>query len=450
MEVTTPGLASRKVSHDSQPTPIPTVSEMSEGLLSPKSPLFDILNIRDVSDVISEDIELETNHEYEEQENDDDNSHPLSDLLMKKIEKGKTTAAIQQQQESFDKQSSKSQKLEAEPEIPEIREENPFHFNASKFRAGEKADSEPKAPIKVSKSNKRRSMILESESLVNSVIDEVSKQDDKVDEIDSESETLKDVEIVEKKTRKRWQKEPIKGGTFLPFERPTMPREPSMESGCYYCRNICKAHQNLLASENPVASAKGKHTRSEEVGVQAGRSTLHHYLFDPTQDAVFEDIHYPRFTNIDTNKIDIATSSIIDLMRKQLELMEHSMRSQKQLYRSFCRSLEKSQQRRFTQQPEERVLFGRTKRPVKLTFEEALRQVKDEMKQEKQEMREMSRIWKSSEKEDKSRKQSDRSISANNPVKSMDSSVTENIEEYETDFETEISTESQGTDSNES
>ena len=67
LEVTTPGLASRKVSHDSQPTPIPTVSEMSEGLLSPKSPLFDILNIRDVSDVISEDIELETNHECEEQ-----------------------------------------------------------------------------------------------------------------------------------------------------------------------------------------------------------------------------------------------------------------------------------------------------------------------------------------------------------------------------------------------
>ena len=446
MEVTTPGLSSRKVSHDSQPTPIPTVSEMSEGLLSPKSPLFDILNIRDVSDVISEDIELETNHEYEEQKNDDDNSHPLSDLLMKKIAKGKTTAAIQQQQESFDKQSNKSIKLE----VPETREENPFHFNASKFRAVEKTDSEPKAQIKVSKSNKRRSMILESESLVNSVIDEVSKQDDKVDEFDSESETLKDVEIVEKKTRKRWQKEPIKGETFLPFERPTMPREPSMESGCYYCRNICKAHQNLLASENPLTSAKGKYTRSEEVGVQAGKSTIHHYLFDPTEDAVFNDIHYPHFTNIDNNKIDIATSSIIDLMRKQLELMEHSMRSQKQLYRSFCRSLEKSQHRRFTQQPEERVLFGRTKRPVKLTFEEALRQVKDEMKQEGQKMREMSRSWKSSEKEDKSRKHSNRSISANNPEKSMDSSVTENIEEYETDFETEICTESQGTDSHES
>ena len=26
-----------------------------------------------------------------------------------------------------------------------------------------------------------------------------------------------------------------------------------------------------------------------EVGVQAGKSTLHHYLFDPTQDAVFEE-----------------------------------------------------------------------------------------------------------------------------------------------------------------
>ena len=85
-------------------------------------------------------------------------------------------------------------KPEADPEISETREKNPFHFNASKFQTGEKSDSEPKAPIKVAKSNKRRSEILESESLVNSVVDEADEREDKVEQFDSESETLKEVE----------------------------------------------------------------------------------------------------------------------------------------------------------------------------------------------------------------------------------------------------------------
>ena len=460
LEVATPGLSSRKVSHESQPTPIPTVSEMSEGFLSPKSPLFDILNIRDISEVISEDIGK--NYENNEEENDeeepdnDDDSQRLSDLLMEKIAQEKSAkASTKLKQESFEKISNLSLKPESETEPVKPKERNPFHFNASKLQSFEKSDSEPKASKKIAKSNKKRNEILESESLVNSVVDERDDLDHEPYQLDSDSETLKEVEVVEKKTRRRWQKEPIKRDDILQFARPPLPQESSFESGCYYCRNVCKAHQSLLISEIPQASVKRSQVSSEEVGVQAGKSTIHHYLFDPTEDAVFENIHRPRqdfsHTNIDTNKIDIATSSVIDLMRRQLELMEHSVRSQQQLYRSFCRSLEKSQQRRVSQQPEDRVLFGKSRKPVKLTFDEALRQVKEEMRQEKQDMRDLSRSFKSLENRDKDRKHS-RSISAKSlrNRKSHDSSIAENIEEYETDFETEIQTDSQITQSHES
>ena len=449
LEVANTGLASRKVSHESQATPIPTVSEMSEGFLSPKSPLFDILNIRDISEVISEDIGqehiIEEEEEEEEEEENEEASHRLSDLLREKLEKEKSV----QKPDKSDR--IQNQKPEPEPEKARPKERNPFHFNASKlYTSQEKTDSEPKVASRTEKSNKRRSEILESESQVNSVIDDVDTGGNRDDQPDSESDTLK--EVVEKKTRKRWQKEPSRKEDFLQFSRPPLPQESSFESGCYYCRNVCKAHQNLISAENtkpPTVKRTSSQLHSEDVGVQAGKSTLHHYLFDPTEDAVFEDICPPRreFYNVsvDTNKIDIATSSIIDLMKKQLELMEHSMRSQKQLYRSFCQSLEKSQQRRVRQEPEDRVLFGKSKKPVKLTFDEALRQVKEEMKQQKREMREISRSCKTSEFEVKSKKHRTRSIS----IKTVenDSSIAENItEHYETDFESssEIRTESHG------
>ena len=444
MGAATTGLASRKVSHESQPTPIPTVSEMSEGFLSPKSPLFDILNIRDISEVISEDMGQENVVEEEDDEDNEEASHRLSDLLRERLEKENS---VEKQDRS---DTIQSRKPEPEPEKPKPKERNPFHFNASKLYSSlEKTDSEPKVASRTEKSNKRRSEILESESQINSVIDEVDIRGERDEELDSDSDTLK--EVVEKKTRKRWQKEPIRKEDFLQFSRPALPQESSFESGCYYCRNVCKAHQYMITAEQskpPTVKQTGSQVHSEDVGVQAGKSTLHHYLFDPTEDAVFEDICHPRQdlrnVTIDTNKIDIATSSVIDLMKKQLELMEHSMRSQKQLYRSFCQSLEKSQQRRLRQEPDDRVLFGKSKKPVKLTFEEALRQVKEEMKQQKREMREMSRSCKSTEVKSKKKKCPSGSIS----VKTIEnnSSIGEKIDEYETDFESssEIQTESHG------
>lgn len=69
-------------------------------------------------------------------------------------------------------------------------------------------------------------------------------------------------------------------------------------------RNVCERHQHLVPaghgsqegtganqvrkkSLGSVDKVEGRETA--EVGVQAGKPTLHHYLFDPTQDAVFEE-----------------------------------------------------------------------------------------------------------------------------------------------------------------
>ena len=83
--------------------------------------------------------------------------------------------------------------------------------------------------------------------------------------------------------------------------RPPLPQESSFESSCYYCRNVCRHHQSLLLQERPdlpISPKKEspghfrKHAEVKErppkslgvdVGVQAGKSTIHHYLFDPTQ-----------------------------------------------------------------------------------------------------------------------------------------------------------------------
>ena len=82
--------------------------------------------------------------------------------------------------------------------------------------------------------------------------------------------------------------------------RPPLPQESSFESSCYYCRNVCRHHQSLLLQErpdlpiSPTKESPGhfrKHAEVKErpkslgvdVGVQTGKSTIHHYLFDPTQ-----------------------------------------------------------------------------------------------------------------------------------------------------------------------
>merc|ERR1719233_2143194 len=100
---------------------------------------------------------------------------------------------------------------------------------------------------------------------------------------------------------------------------------------------------------------------TSEIGVQAGKSTIHHYLFDPTQDAIFEPSpNYLRVSGVGSNT---AANSIIDLMKRQLQLTESHMRSQKELYQEYCTTLEKTQAKTKNLGTKERVLFGRSERP---------------------------------------------------------------------------------------
>lgn len=56
-----------------------------------------------------------------------------------------------------------------------------------------------------------------------------------------------------------------------------------------------------------------------------GKTTLHHYLFDPTADAVFQP---PLGSRVWTNQLTESAEggAILNLMRKQLDLTEHSLR----------------------------------------------------------------------------------------------------------------------------
>ena len=437
-------LSGRKVSHESQPTPIPTLSEVSEPFLSPRSPLMDILNVRDISEVIDEDIEDDQVKDDDEDNEEEEKSvgRRLSDLIIDNIELQKVV--IDDGAESVERKNEK--------------ESNPFHFNSTKLKSFDKSDSEPKKSVKkTGDSNRRRNEILESIS--NSVIDEFEQADEARDEYSDEG-TLKE-ELQEKKPRRKWNLDPPENSQppVFNFPRPPLPQESSFESSCYYCRNVCRRHQSLMMMDHQdqlqqrtLNNQEQPHQRTVhnvsrgsagvDVGVQAGKSTIHHYLFDPTEDAVFDDTFYRPAQNqfsgleLPPGRLDLATNSIIDLMKRQLEMAEHQMRSQKMLYRSFCRSLEKTQTWRAGDDHDEggeKVLFGRSKRPEKLTFDEALSQVKQEMKQQRRELRS---IKSKSGSKKKSKKNTSDSVEIRETVSQ---SIAEEIHNYENDFEDEES-----------
>ena len=429
-------------------TPIPTatMSEMSETcLLSPRSPLFDIANVRDINEVLDE-VEVEDvvidrqKSEVEEDEtSEDDRSRRLSDLIIDSIDLQKNVEA---NQEALKNKIVKENVVD----VPKTKERNPFHFNSYRLKSStEKSNSEPKKQ-KSKGSNKKRNEIMDS--LPPSEI----KTETETEEGANESETLKQIHA--KKFRKKWNLEtPQNSQPVFNFPKPPLPQESSFESSCYYCRNVCRRHQSLIMNEivlSPRTTKRNEEKTSRvqapafssghgvDIGVQVGKPTVHHYLFDPTQDALFDTsayFEYPRRIHMSENKLDLATSSVIDLMRRQLELTEHQMRSQKALYRSFCKSLEKTHSGKVKQDNEERILIGRPKRPEKLTFDEALRQVKEEMKLERKKLRDEKKKTKSDSIRNKTRHESS--------IEDMLPSASGVLESYETDFEedTEIHTE---------
>ena len=465
------GLAGRKVSYnDSQGTPIPTapLSELSEPFqsLSPRSPLLDILNLRDISEVIDE------NDNEGDNTNDDESGEQLdSDGFSKRLS-GLILNVDSQKDDEIKPGEKEDTRKETELKSKNGHAKNPFHFNSTKLKSSiEKSDSEPKTNVLKTGSNKKRQEILDSTS--NSLAEKFLEPHELLHsaEDESESETLKKDTEPEKKTRKKWKLDSVHDQQpMFEFPKQRISKESSFESDCYYCRKTCRRHQSLLKIENchpppppqyysPKRATKvfkDEYPATSEVGVQVGKTTIHHYLFDPTEDALFDNTfhhqEYPR-TEISGHKLDLATSSVIELMRKQLELTEHQMRSQKALYRSFCKSLEKSQRKLNKNDKHEKVLFGRSKRPEKLTFEEALRQVREEMKQEKEDSLENYSVSKLSKRKSKSnsRHKSSHSLKnqsmknadvkevlpSNQHIEDEDESVSKTITEevYDQDFE---------------
>ena len=213
---------------------------------------------------------------------------------------------------------------------------------------------------------------------------------------------------------------------------------------------MCPRHQHLIsaADVSPPAAPRARQQggSSVEAGVQAGPPAVHHYLAHPTLDAVFNSAPAPH-PRLGGHRVDLATSSVIDLMRRQLLLTEQQMQSQKALYKSFCRSLEQTQNKRVDRHEEshEKIIIGRSNRPEKLTFDEALRQVKEEMRRQEEDMKahlpvSVEKRYKKSHKK-KSKTESLHSSSKNLTVNSIQEesipspTVKENIETYETDFE---------------
>jgi len=432
---------SRKISEGSLATPIPTVSDTSDHQVSPHTPLLDVLNIREISEVISELEEMEGIEEME----DTVASLNLSEQLtrMTKVE------------------------VEAPPSVKKREETNPFHFQPQKLT--EELVAEPKkSEVKNSGrvSNKKRLEIQESlsslsvaEVIEENLSDIPDRLEEKLDTVtSSKSESVKE-EFEKKKERRKWQTSDASIKPVFKFKKqPQIQTDSSVEGqgqGCYYCRNVCEQHQKMLLPHHkeevkPEIPSKTDKPDSFDVGIQAGKTTVHHYLFDPTLDPILQP-ELGSGSSVGHISTEAQHTTIIQLMKKQLELTERHMKSQQALYRSYCSSLEKAHLLGTQANEGEKILYGRSRTGKKLTFEEALRLVKEEMaeeeKQQDKTIRDVSDSKARSE-ASKSRSKSLKSRKNQNSSKSKRDDLEESIAEeigsqYEHDFEedTEISTE---------
>ena len=228
-------------------TPILTAT-LSE--VSPRSPLFDIANVRDISEVLEEDTISEDQppaaeplEEEEESPSSAPASRRLSDLILSSVH-------IQKQQLGNSAAGDGDSSHEDSVVLPKPKPKNPFHFNSSKLKSSDKSDSEPKKAVtKARGSNKKRNEILETVS--NSVQAELAEPPPNIAQSDtSDSETLRE-EVPgsavpgpgpgARRPRKKWQLGPA-------VPRPEVLARPppvcqtqlsSVESGgCYYCRQV--------------------------------------------------------------------------------------------------------------------------------------------------------------------------------------------------------------------
>lgn len=194
LRVSIPSLRTRKVSEGSGPTPVPTLSEMSELHLSPHSPLMEVLNVRDISEVLSE---------LEEVEEKEEGGSPNLSAQLVDLTRG---------------------------------ESNPFHFRPKEVK--QEVEVVKQVQRQKAVSNRRReemsqaSSIAEVEEEVREEESEEVEQEDDDATIGSESsETIK--ESVQRKERRRW----TLSSPVFQRQRPPLVQDSSVEgTGCYYCR----------------------------------------------------------------------------------------------------------------------------------------------------------------------------------------------------------------------
>ncbi|XP_023324535.1 uncharacterized protein LOC111698428 [Eurytemora carolleeae] len=482
----------RKVSNESMitATPIPTISEISDiqsRSLSPRSPLLDIINLRDISEVLDE---LKPDEDLQ----DEDSIVDGEDVVVIDVAK---SPDVSTQVEIFN--PSPARVGEAE--------KNPFIFSAEKRKASIDHGSEPKSEIgrkRREDSNKRKSEIQQKESAESSRSEQIkniilASLEPEDTEATEESQTLKDSTISEQQIKEKKEK-------CSPKKKKKRVSERFEESpSCYYCKRLCSFHrQEVLSGQKPTATTVlgfqqpsttsqfqqniprlQRYNSTADISVQAGKPTLHHYLFDPTLDATFEPPGEPRDQLINQLTQSAAAESVIKLMKSQLDLTEKHLRIQKDLYTQYCRNLELVSRSRVHENPGEKILYGRNGRNgrserserfpgSRLTYSEAVRLVKQEMDREKDDLqgipvseggrREKPRKWKKGEESDikenicsennRTRKEKENGAREQTNITGLhgkqnvgweteNESLEEVLEEYNDDFETdsEIQTE---------
>ncbi len=136
---------------------------------------------------------------------------------------------------------------------------------------------------------------------------------------------------------------------------------------CRECADLCDFHRrNKLdkeAKSRAAASAAAAEATaaSASVSVQAGMGgglRVDHYMFDPSVDPMTEANGYGggygrRRRRTGTRALPLG-ETVSELMRAQLELAENFLSAQRDIYRTYCLSLEEAVQRRAEQEEKER------------------------------------------------------------------------------------------------
>ena len=166
------------------------------------------------------------------------------------------------------------------------------------------------------------------------VIDAMPKQDEIAEESSKKPTSSSSSSVTKKSHKKRRSKK----------------RHHHRKTQCSMCRNLCDFHSKAF---DPKIKDEGI-----QVGGFQGVGSARHYLFDPTQDLLFDTYNSQPSTlnlaklflttnpgkstrpklNVDLNQ-DHLENALTEMLRGQLELTTEFLETQKRLYAAYCSSL---------------------------------------------------------------------------------------------------------------